>query len=77
MARRTFIETDNTTFVRDMSTMALINNDASEFQRYKAQREKNVSIEVMNAEVTALKSELSEIKGMLLNITRVMSNGQS
>jgi hypothetical protein len=72
MAKRSFVQTDNTKFVRDVSSLALINTNEAEFLRYRAKREKSAETERLSLEVTSLKSELSEIKGMLL---KVLNNG--
>lgn len=56
--------------VRDVATNAILNNDTTEYQRYLAQKNANLSkkaeIERQAEEINNIKSDLSEIKQMLL-----------
>ena len=38
MKKRVLLETDDKTFLRDTSSMGLINNDRAAYMRYKAKR---------------------------------------
>lgn len=56
--------------VRDVTTNAILNSDTTEYQRYLAQKNANLSkkaeIERHAEEINNIKSDLSEIKQMLL-----------
>lgn len=58
--------------VRDVTTNAILNNDTTEYQRYLAQKNVNLSkkaeIERHAEEINNIKSDLSEIKQMLLTL---------
>lgn len=67
-----YIKTEHTNLLRDTDTSALINNDVFGYQQYKENRSKSMRVETLAAEVDEIKSELSDIKELLLNITRRM-----
>ena len=64
--------------VRDVTTNAILNNDKTEYERYLAQKNANISkkaeIERQAEEINNIKSDLTEIKQMLLAL---MSSGNS
>ena len=64
--------------VRDVTTNAILNNDKTEYDRYLAQKNANISkkveIERQAEEINNIKSDLTEIKQMLLAL---MSSGNS
>lgn len=68
--KRTLIQTDESAFARDVSTMALINTDVAAFAQYKSQRQRSVQVRELSAEVTTLKNDIEEIKQMLIQLTR-------
>ena len=59
--------------VRDMSNMSLINKDKAEFESYinkrKALLEQKGEINNIKQEVSELRSDISDIKQMLLQLT--------
>lgn len=59
--------------VRDMSNMSLINKDKSEFENYKNKRkallEQKGEINNIKREMSELKSDISDIKQLLLQLT--------
>lgn len=69
-AQRQLIQTEESAFARDTSSMALINTDAAAFAHYKAQREKAMQVRDLCQEVDALKDDIKEIKQMLIQLTR-------
>jgi hypothetical protein len=56
--------------VRDMSNKAIVNSNQADFQRYinqrNAQTERQAQIDRHETDIRELKSDLSEIKGLLL-----------
>lgn len=56
--------------IRDVATNAILNNDKTEYERYLAQKNANISkkaeIERQAEEINNIKSDLTEIKHMLL-----------
>ena len=58
--------------VRDVTTNAILNNDKTEYERYLAQKNANLSkkaeIERHAEEINNIKSDLTEIKQMLLTL---------
>ena len=64
--------------VRDVATNAILNNDKTEYERYLAQKNANISkkaeIERQADEINNIKSDLTEIKQMLLTL---ISSGSS
>jgi hypothetical protein len=59
---------------RDVNSKALLNNDYDSLLKYRIQRRRNSQqgneIELVRNEVVQLKSELQEIKELLLTITK-------
>jgi hypothetical protein len=57
---------------RDMSSGAILNTDYSEYEKYlmiRAQKESDrVKLDTAMNEISVLKSELTEIKNLLLNL---------
>lgn len=64
--------------VRDVATNAILNNDTNEYQRYLAQKNANLSkkaeIERQAEEINNIKSDLNEIKQMLLTLLGSSNN---
>jgi len=67
---RRLVQTEESQFSRDTSTMALINTDAAAFAQYKAQRSKTMQVKELTEEVNTLKNDIEEIKQMLIQLTR-------
>jgi hypothetical protein len=75
-AKRTLVQTDETAFARDTTTMAIINTDRAAFMAYKATRAKGSKVDELSAEVQMVKNDMQEIKQMLTQLTRVISDGK-
>lgn len=76
MAKRELVQTDENAFARDTSTMALINTDRAAFMAYKAARQRGSAVEELSAEVQMVKNDMQEIKQILTQLTRVISDGK-
>jgi len=74
MGKKTLIETEDQRFLRDPSSMALINNDVAAYQQYKERRKQNSRVDNLCGEIDNLKNDIGEIKQMLQNLGKV--NGQ-
>ena len=59
---------DSPGFVRDMSNKALLNSDSSAILSYKKQRERRNDINEAMADINMLKNEISDIKGLLMQL---------
>lgn len=62
------IKTEHANILRDTDTNALINKDVLSFQQYKENRDKNIRVDVLASEVDSIKSELTDIKRLLIDI---------
>lgn len=64
--------TDNPNLGRDPASGAIINTNQSEYEKYmkslKAEQKREQTIESLQNDVSALKSELGDIKSILLQI---------
>ena len=58
-------KTDDTNFVRDASTNALINTNVAAYNQYKQQRKHSMTVENLCQDVERLKDDLSDIKQLL------------
>ena len=74
MGKKTLIETEDQRFLRDPSSMALINNNVAAYQQYKERRKQNSRVDNLCGEIDNLKNDIGEIKQMLQNLGKV--NGQ-
>lgn len=70
------VQTEKNAFVRDTTTMAIINTDKQAFAQYKAARKKGSAVEELSAEVQIVKNDMQEIKNMLTQLTRVIADGK-
>lgn len=70
MSKRQLIQSDEPQFARDTSTMALINTDRQAFELYVQQRKRSTQVQDLSDEVTSLKSDIEDIKQMLIQLTR-------
>lgn len=63
---------DNDNLVRDMSSGAIINTNTAEYEAYLQRRKTNKEVrqklESNSAEIRELKSEISEIKSLLISL---------
>jgi hypothetical protein len=73
---RTLIQTERKEFARDTASMALINTDRAAFMMYKAVRARGSAVEELSAEVQLVKNDMQEIKNMLIQLTRVITDGK-
>ena len=71
MGKKTLIETEDQRFLRDPSSMALINNDVAAYQQYKESRKQNSRVDNLCGEIDNLKIDIGEIKQMLQNLGKV------
>ena len=70
------VQTEKNAFVRDTTTMAIINTDKQAFAQYKAARKKGSAVEELSAEVQIVKNDMQEIKNMLTQLTRAIADGK-
>ena len=62
------VQTEDSRFVRDTSSMALINNDRAAYMRYKAKRAQGNKVSELSTEVASIKQDMVEIKTMLTTL---------
>jgi hypothetical protein len=55
-------------FVRDTSTMAIINTDNTYYETIVANRKSSAAVNDVQSQIDSLKEDFSEIKAMLLQI---------
>lgn len=60
-----YVKTDDDSFIRDISTTAVLNNNTEALSAYKKERERRMKLENVAEEVESLKSDLSQIKDLL------------
>ena len=65
---RKLVQTEDPKYVRDTSSMALINNDKAAYLQYKARRAQGNKVSELSTEVASLKQDMVEIKSMLVTI---------
>jgi len=62
----------NDSLVRDTSTMAIVNTNKSEYENYIRQKkivgERKAEIQRQTEEINSIKSELSEVKTLLMTL---------
>ncbi len=76
MKKVTLVQTEDSRFYRDTSSLGIINNDKAAYMQYKAQRAKGNQVQELSAEVMNLKQDMIEIKGMLISLTEGLTNGK-
>ena len=73
------IQIPDTSFVRDTSSMALINQDQNGLNEYMKKRQMLASqkgeINMMKSDINELKSDIQEIKQLLVQLIGKGSNG--
>ena len=69
MAKRVLVETEDKNFLREVSSMGLINNDRAAYAQYKLTRKEGTRVQELCAEVSNLKQDMVEIKTMLVTLT--------
>jgi len=64
---------DNNHLIRDTENMAILNNNSHEFQTYVEKRKKakqmNDDINSLKEEIHSIKSDMSEIKKLLIGLS--------
>jgi len=68
MSLTRFVKTDNPSYVRDLTSTAVINTDSESFETYKQAREEKLKIKQLSNDVQNMKDELGEIKQLLLKV---------
>jgi hypothetical protein len=56
---------DNPSLKRDERSNSIVNVDIEEMRKFKQMREENKNVHSLTAEVTGLKSEISDLKSLL------------
>ena len=69
MAKKVLVETEDKNYLRDVSSMGLINNDRGAYAQYKLKRQSGNKVQELSAEVSSLKQDMVEIKTMLVTLT--------
>ena len=69
MAKKVLVETEDKNYLRDVSSMGLINNDRAAYAQYKLKRHSGNKVQELSAEVSSLKQDMVEIKTMLVTLT--------
>ena len=69
MAKKVLVETEDKNFLREVSSMGLINNDRDAYAQYKLKRQSGNKVQELSAEVSSLKQDMVEIKTMLVTLT--------
>ena len=73
------VKVTGTNFVRDTTSMALMNKDVSGLEEYKIKRKmmatQREEINTIRAEIDGIKSDVSEIKSLMQQLLNKGSNG--
>lgn len=70
-----FLNTNISGFVKDPYSQAVINTNDAEYDRILVERERAKRVDALCYEVDSIKSELSDIKTLLLQIVNGRQNG--
>lgn len=70
-----FLKTDISGYIKDPFTQAVINTNDTEYNRVLAERSKAKEIVRLVQDVDNMKSELTEIKHLLMQIANGRQNG--
>lgn len=70
-----FINTNVSGYVKDPFSQAVINTDDAEYNRVLTERERAKKVAALCGDVDNIKSELSDIKTLLLQIVNGRQNG--
>lgn len=70
-----FISTNVAGFVKDPISQAVINTDDAEYIRVMTERERAKKLAALSYDVDNIKSEMTEIKQLLLQIVNGRQNG--
>ena len=73
------VKITGTNYVRDMNSMAIINNDDNEKNEYYAKlrliKNQKEQINIVKTEIDSIKSEMQEIKSLMLQLLDKNNNG--
>lgn len=58
-------------YVKDDTTNAVLNNDLTALNEYKIKKQLQTNINTINTEMENIKSDISEIKSLLLALTKI------
>jgi len=64
----TLMRTDIDGYVKDSRTGAVVSNDRAAFRAYLREKEKNTRVSELENDVSVIKSELHEIRSLLLQL---------
>lgn len=64
----TLMRTDIDGYVKDSRTGAVVSNDKAAFRAYLREKEKNTRVSELENDVSVIKSELHEIRSLLLQL---------
>lgn len=70
-----FLKTDISGYIKDPQSQAVINTNDAEYNRVLAERAKAKEIGRLTKDVDNMKSELTEIKHLLMQIANGRQNG--
>jgi hypothetical protein len=59
------VKTENSEFMKDMATGALVSTNLSEFQKYKLREEQSQKLKTQENDLNNIKSEVSDLKNQL------------
>lgn len=73
------VKITGTNYVRDMNSMAIINNDNHEKNEYYAKlhliKNQKEQINIVKSEIDSIKNEMQEIKSLMLQLLDKNNNG--
>lgn len=70
-----FAKTEDPAFIKDRVTGAVINRDVKSFNKFKEERNRILEQQRLANEVNQLKSDVTEIKQLLLQLVNGKTNG--
>jgi prefoldin subunit 5 len=74
-----YVKVNGTSYVRDIKTMALVNQDASGLQEYMNKRRalaaQKDEINNIKSEIQSVKDDITEIKKLMMQLIEKGSNG--
>ena len=74
-----YVKVNGTSYVRDIKTMALVNQDASGLQEYMNKRRafaaQKDDINNIKSEIQSVKCDITEIKKLMMQLIEKGSNG--
>lgn len=74
-AKVRFVKTEDPSFIKDRATGAVINRDVVGFNKFKEERRRILEQQKLANEVNQLKSDVTEIKQLLLQLVNGKTNG--